>query len=281
MAEAAAKEPSMEDILSSIRKIIAEEGGAQQQDQSQGQAAQLSEQTQSSPSTNNEQTPRPITSISEAASQIAAADANNEEFPNETHVSSVLPKDNADPVITKNEPTPLEEPNPAGSIAGIAEVVKTKAAEDRAAGEIYSPIPVHSSPSQSESIPQMPDPSIAATASSQQSDVTRVEMAEAKPAAQAQREVPVLASALGNENAQGNAVEATDEATAFKGALMSPSADGAVSSAFQRLKRSAHDDLDAKTEAILRPMLREWLDENLPTLVEKLVREEIERVARG
>jgi hypothetical protein len=32
---------------------------------------------------------------------------------------------------------------------------------------------------------------------------------------------------------------------------------------------------------MMRPMLQDWLDNNLPTLVEKLVREEIERVARG
>ncbi|TGV63965.1 DUF2497 domain-containing protein, partial [Mesorhizobium sp. M00.F.Ca.ET.149.01.1.1] len=34
-------------------------------------------------------------------------------------------------------------------------------------------------------------------------------------------------------------------------------------------------------EEMLRPMLQDWLDNNLPTLVERLVREEIERVARG
>ncbi|HMQ57126.1 MAG TPA: DUF2497 domain-containing protein, partial [Rhizobiaceae bacterium] len=39
--------------------------------------------------------------------------------------------------------------------------------------------------------------------------------------------------------------------------------------------------LSAMTEKLLKPMLQEWLDENLPTLVERLVREEIERVARG
>lgn len=39
--------------------------------------------------------------------------------------------------------------------------------------------------------------------------------------------------------------------------------------------------LDEMAEELLRPMLREWLDDNLPTLVERLVREEIERVARG
>lgn len=32
---------------------------------------------------------------------------------------------------------------------------------------------------------------------------------------------------------------------------------------------------------ILRPMLKSWLDDNLPVLVERLVRTEIERVARG
>ena len=31
---------------------------------------------------------------------------------------------------------------------------------------------------------------------------------------------------------------------------------------------------------MLRPMLAEWLDQNLPQLVERLVREEIARLAR-
>jgi cell pole-organizing protein PopZ len=39
--------------------------------------------------------------------------------------------------------------------------------------------------------------------------------------------------------------------------------------------------LDDIAQDMLRPMLQEWLDDNLPTLVERLVREEIERVARG
>jgi len=44
---------------------------------------------------------------------------------------------------------------------------------------------------------------------------------------------------------------------------------------------SQRRSLDEMAEEMLRPMLREWLDDNLPTLVERLVREEIERVARG
>ena len=34
-------------------------------------------------------------------------------------------------------------------------------------------------------------------------------------------------------------------------------------------------------EEMIAPLLRDWMDNNLPTLVERLVREEIERVARG
>ena len=38
---------------------------------------------------------------------------------------------------------------------------------------------------------------------------------------------------------------------------------------------------DEIAEEMLGPMLTQWLDDNLPTLVERLVREEIERVSRG
>nr|WP_246333587.1 DUF2497 domain-containing protein [Aureimonas mangrovi] len=39
--------------------------------------------------------------------------------------------------------------------------------------------------------------------------------------------------------------------------------------------------LEEMAQEMLRPMLTDWLDDNLPKLVERLVREEIERVARG
>jgi cell pole-organizing protein PopZ len=32
---------------------------------------------------------------------------------------------------------------------------------------------------------------------------------------------------------------------------------------------------------MLRPMLHDWLEDNLPSLVERLVSEEIQRVSRG
>lgn len=53
---------------------------------------------------------------------------------------------------------------------------------------------------------------------------------------------------------------------------------GELSEAFAARSRKTFDEMAAE---MLRPMLQEWLDNNLPTLVERLVREEIERVARG
>lgn len=68
-------------------------------------------------------------------------------------------------------------------------------------------------------------------------------------------------------------------------ALISSDAGQQVARSFQDLavavdqaERRSYDEIAAE---LLRPMLQEWLDENLPTLVERLVREEIERVARG
>lgn len=47
---------------------------------------------------------------------------------------------------------------------------------------------------------------------------------------------------------------------------------------FNGIERQSMEDM---AREMLKPMLREWLDDNLPTLVERMVREEIERVARG
>lgn len=67
--------------------------------------------------------------------------------------------------------------------------------------------------------------------------------------------------------------------------LLSREADAAVSGAFRDLATSvltgSGRTIDDVVEDLLRPMLRDWLDDNLPSLVERLVREEIERVARG
>lgn len=46
-------------------------------------------------------------------------------------------------------------------------------------------------------------------------------------------------------------------------------------------QNGAGQTVESMVMALMRPMLKSWLDENLPVMVEKIVREEIERVARG
>ncbi|WP_430727100.1 PopZ family protein [Variibacter gotjawalensis] len=68
-------------------------------------------------------------------------------------------------------------------------------------------------------------------------------------------------------------------------ALVSPQTSDAVNSAFNALAHSVmaqnSERLDEMSRQMLRPMLKAWLDDNLPSIVERLVRAEIERVARG
>lgn len=70
-----------------------------------------------------------------------------------------------------------------------------------------------------------------------------------------------------------------------RGAIISETAGRQVAAAFEELNdaftASRKRSYDEIAEEIMRPMLQEWLDNNLPLLVERLVREEIERVARG
>ena len=67
--------------------------------------------------------------------------------------------------------------------------------------------------------------------------------------------------------------------------LISAQTNQAVSTAFEALSASlalqGADLAENMTREILRPMLKSWLDEHLPSLVERLVRAEIQRVARG
>ncbi|MBV9114205.1 MAG: DUF2497 domain-containing protein [Hyphomicrobiales bacterium] len=68
-------------------------------------------------------------------------------------------------------------------------------------------------------------------------------------------------------------------------AILSSEADRAVTRAFGDLNRRVLSDnvrsLEDVVKEMLRPLLKTWLDDNLPQIVERLVRMEIERVARG
>ena len=67
--------------------------------------------------------------------------------------------------------------------------------------------------------------------------------------------------------------------------MLSNSATAAVDTAFNALAQTVlvqnGRTLEDLVREMLRPMLKSWLDDNLPGLVERLVRAEIERVSRG
>ncbi len=67
--------------------------------------------------------------------------------------------------------------------------------------------------------------------------------------------------------------------------LISTSTSAAVDSAFNTLAQTVlvqnARTLEDLVREMLRPLLKTWLDDNLPGLVERLVRAEIERVSRG
>jgi uncharacterized protein len=67
--------------------------------------------------------------------------------------------------------------------------------------------------------------------------------------------------------------------------MLSPEANEAVALSFGALSASLEGRsaalADSMVSDMLRPMVKTWLDDNLPAMVERLVREEIQRVARG
>jgi hypothetical protein len=67
--------------------------------------------------------------------------------------------------------------------------------------------------------------------------------------------------------------------------LLSGDTRAAVDSAFNALAQTVlvqnARTLEDLVREMLRPMLKSWLDDNLPAMVERLVRAEIERVSRG
>ena len=67
--------------------------------------------------------------------------------------------------------------------------------------------------------------------------------------------------------------------------IMSSATSAAVDAAFNSLAQTVLVQnamtLEDLVKEMLRPMLKSWLDDNLPGLVERIVKAEIERVSRG
>ena len=110
----------------------------------------------------------------------------------------------------------------------------------------------------------------------------RVSDAEALPA-------PALVETLGDLEVRTPVADPAPEpavsAPVYEESLLSPPAAEAASTAFGQLTQSILMPKDGRTledlvRELLRPLLKAWLDEHLPGIVQATVAEEVERVSR-
>ncbi|MGJ4893824.1 MULTISPECIES: PopZ family protein [unclassified Bradyrhizobium] len=89
----------------------------------------------------------------------------------------------------------------------------------------------------------------------------------------------------GRLNQKAASFESAFEQVTPKQPILAPSTVNAVESAFNALANTVLSNnartLEDLVKEMLRPMLKSWLDDNLPALVERIVKAEIERVSRG
>ena len=97
--------------------------------------------------------------------------------------------------------------------------------------------------------------------------------------------LPAPASSFRTIDGTSDVVFTTKPEPPIDRALISNETIAAVDSAFNSLAHTVIGQnartLEDLVREMLRPMLKSWLDDNLPGMVERIVRAEIERVSRG
>ncbi|TGP50566.1 DUF2497 domain-containing protein [bacterium M00.F.Ca.ET.230.01.1.1] len=269
-ASSAQREPSMEEILASIRRIIEDSDTGRKQPAEAGELRQDLE---------------PIVA---AATVAAVPNVEVDAFRSELHADAGPRKPvtlaevqaqlaAADPVLARPEPakaapeeasarSAVEPSAPAASkpaAANASQTAETIVADWRR--EIAA-----AGGSTVTAKPAVRAPEAAPPVNIEKVEIAKTEVEQHAPAVEA----PVQDSVRQAPEAQPTRPAILSEHTGRQVAA----AFGELSDAFASRGKKSFDEM---AEEMLRPMLQDWLDNNLPTLVERLVREEIERVARG
>jgi cell pole-organizing protein PopZ len=215
----------MEEILASIRRIIADDDGAKGQPKASEPVAPPAAASPPRPAIPPAPPPRP-----------AAAAPAPEPATLQDEIEALLAKPQAAPT-----PAPPPPPEPAAEIFDLTESMAAAAPAPIPPGHGFRTIDA-------------------------QSDVVFDE-----------RPLEPPPQAAGEERAR---FRDGDEHS-----LISNATTAAVDSAFNTLAHTVlvqnARTLEDLVKEMLRPMLKTWLDDNLPGMVERLVRAEIERVSRG
>jgi hypothetical protein len=229
---AKSQEPSMEEILASIRRIIADDDA-------------------------NKTAPRPAEPPPQAAAPAPAA-------------RPAPPPQAPPPRVTPPEPS-LDEAE-AADPEPMADV------EDQAS-DILDLTEQMAAP--------MPEPAPAPKPAPQFRTIDGsfdVSYDEEKPAPQMpapQMSAPQIPEARAQFPSEDNPYRGDGRSNQLLSSVTSAAVDSAFNTLAQTVLVQNARTLEDLVREMLRPMLKAWLDDNLPGMVERLVRSEIERVSRG
>lgn len=239
------QEPSMEEILASIRKIIAENGEGSVKPSAPANPANATKSTQHT-------APERILELTDVVGKATAT--------------------------TKPQSQPQQPPR---SMQSGSQTQQTPA----------RPLQPQST-SQAQRQPQAPQ-----QVQSQRSAMSQSAQSTDHPNEKSRVEAEIDDNYLEREIAElafpavGSSVPAKSQVSRVPDqsvALISDETALAASAAFAELTAitklpmgTANRTLEDLTKDLLRPLLKSWLDQNLPPLVQRLIREEIERIARN
>ncbi|BCM20119.1 PopZ family protein [Mesorhizobium sp. J8] len=276
-ASSAQREPSMEEILASIRRIIEDSDTGRKQPAEAGElrqdlepaavavppAAAPNVEVDAFRSELHADARKPVT-LAEVQAQLAATDP-----------SPARAETRHEPVRTAPAPTTLSEigaRSTAQPSASPASSKPTAANAPQTAETIVTDWRREIAAAGGSTIIAKPTARAPEAAPRGEVEKVEVEKEEVWPAAEAS------AQAGGSRGSEPEAPPARPAIVSEHTGRQVAAAFGELSDAFASRGKKSFDEM---AEEMLRPMLQDWLDNNLPTLVERLVREEIERVARG
>lgn len=240
----AAHEPSMEEILASIRQIISEDGGSA--------APKIDGVIADQPEA------RPGASVAEAERPLGQAPV-AQRAPEQKHAEQ------------KQAGQKPAEQKAIDQKPGGPRPVELKTVEQKPTEKGAAPSAAQSKPGKEAAAQSRPEASLGALMHRQASEqAARALKPDHTPAAAGRAPT---------------AAQPAPTAAAEESPLLSPKSGDAISGAFGALAhtilaQNARTLEDVVTE-MLQPMLKQWLDDNLPGIVERKVQEEIERVSRG
>lgn len=280
----AQREPSMEEILASIRRIIennepgadghpvagsAEAFGDREAGDGSRDARYADQDSESQRSAANDApVAQPVSLADVAARARAMPDAHMQP---DTSDTSSQPLGHSQAAVQSQDDAATQSADPEPDFID--------AAAERLREALTSEEPVQAlAPSVVAEAPQSAEPAEAQPAKAEPAEETPAVAAETYDSGSERAVQP-------EQTQQPEPEQAPDADRNAGGQLVSLQTGEKVAAAFGELdaaiaagQRRSFDEI---AEEMLRPMLTQWLDDNLPTLVERLVREEIERVSRG